>query len=70
MDHVFCMCSFAGEELVLQWEGLDHIGSIPVDYLIESSYSDAKIQKMVLDKTPTPVKVSRMHCKGKRLACH
>ncbi|ELT94056.1 hypothetical protein CAPTEDRAFT_227933 [Capitella teleta] len=49
-----------GEELVLRWHGgkaeEDHEGSVPLQFLMHSLYSDAKIQKMAEDRTPLTVK--------------
>ena len=58
--HIALLCGSPGEQLVLKWDGPGedgHIGEVPLDFLLESTYSDNRIQQMVLDKMPTPVKV-------------
>jgi hypothetical protein len=57
------MLMHAGEQLLLQWHGEgEHAGHIPLEFLLNSTYSDVKIKEMSEDKTPTIHKVRLVRC--------
>lgn len=62
------MFSLLGEQLLVSWTDpseQDHQGVIPLDFLLESTYSDSRIQQMVLEQRPTPLMVGHDFEKNK-----